>query len=123
MTTEDESGAARPLPAFANGLAFGAFWGGLLSLVSSTAVAALCFGLARALGRSAVQGLIGNAGLELADRWFAWGGLYAVLVVRLVPIVSFDVISYDARLTRIGFCGCRDSSAPSGAGTSMMQHV
>ncbi len=100
---------AAPLPAFviafANGLAFGAFWGGMLSLVSATAAAALSFGLARALGRSAVQGLIGKAGLESADRWFAGYGVYAVLVARLVPIVSFDVISYAAGLTRIGFWG------------------
>ncbi len=80
---------AAPLPAFvigfANGLAFGAFWGGMLSLVSATAAAALSFGLARALGRTAVQGLVGKAGLESADRWFAQHGVYAVLVARLVP--------------------------------------
>ncbi len=100
---------AAPLPAFvigfANGLAFGAFWGGMLSLVSATAAAALSFGLARALGRAAVQGLIGKAGLESADRWFERHGVYAVLVARLVPIVSFDVISYAAGLTRMGFWG------------------
>ncbi len=100
---------AAPLPAFvigfANGLAFGAFWGGMLSLVSATAAAALSFGLAQALGRSAVQGLIGKAGLESADRWFARYGVYAVLVARLVPIVSFDVISYAAGLTRMSFWG------------------
>ncbi len=100
---------AAPLPAFvigfANGLAFGAFWGGMLSLVSATAAATLSFGLAQALGRSAVQGLIGKAGLESADRWFARYGGYAVLVARLVPIVSFDVISYAAGLTRMSFWG------------------
>ncbi len=100
---------AAPLPAFvigfANGLAFGAFWGGMLSLVSATAAAALSFGLARALGRTAVQGLVGKAGLESADRWFARHGVYAVLVARLVPLVSFDVISYAAGLTKMGFWG------------------
>ncbi len=87
---------AAPLPAFviafANGLAFGAFWGGMLSLVSATAAAA-------------VQGLIGKAGLESADRWFARYGVYAVLVARLVPIASFHVISYAAGLTRMRFWG------------------
>ncbi len=100
---------AAPLPAFvigfANGLAFGAFWGGMLSLVSATAAAALSFGLARALGRTAVQGLVGKAGLESADRWFARHGVYAALVARLVPLVSFDVISYAAGLTKMGFWG------------------
>ncbi len=100
---------AAPLPAFviafANGLAFGAFWGGMLSLVSAAAAAAVSFGLARALGRAAVEGLIGKTGLESADRWFARYGVYAVLVARLVPIVSFDVISYAAGLTRMRFWG------------------
>ncbi len=86
-------------------MAFGAFWGGMLSLVSATAAAALSFGLARALGRTAVQGLVGKAGLESADRWFARHGVYAVLVARLVPLVSFDVISYAAGLTKMGFWG------------------
>ncbi len=43
-----------PLPAFvltfANGLAFGTFWGGMLSLGSATLAAAISFWLARALG-------------------------------------------------------------------------
>ena len=64
---------AAPLPAFlitfANGLAFGVLWGGLLSLVSASA-AAVAFGISRALGRGPVEALVGKAGLESADRWF-----------------------------------------------------
>lgn len=67
-----------PLPAFllafANGLAFGAFWGGALSLASATLAAALSFWVARSLGRRPVEVLVGKAGLESADRWFLrWG--------------------------------------------------
>lgn len=98
-----------PLPAFvltfANGLAFGTFWGGMLSLGSATLAAAISFWLARALGRGPVEALVGNAGLESADRWFARWGVYAVLIARLVPILSFDVISFAAGLTRMGFWG------------------
>lgn len=100
---------AAPLPAFlltfANGLAFGVFWGGMLSLASATLAAAVSFWLARALGRAPVEALAGKAGLESADRWFARWGTYAVLVARLVPIVSFDVVSFAAGLTRMRFWG------------------
>lgn len=96
-----------PLPAFlitfANGLAFGVLWGGLLSLVSASAAAAIAFGISRAIGRGPVEALVGKAGLESADRWFERWGHYAVLAARLVPIVSFDVISFAAGLTRMGF--------------------
>jgi len=98
---------AAPLPAFllafANGLAFGVFWGGMLSIAGATLAAAVCFWLARALGRGPVEALIGGAGLESADRWFLRWGAYAILTARLVPILSFDVISFAAGLTRIRF--------------------
>jgi uncharacterized membrane protein YdjX (TVP38/TMEM64 family) len=98
---------AAPLPAFlvtfANGLAFGTFWGGMLSLASATLAAAISFGIAHALGRTVVEALVGRQSLGSADRWFARYGAYAVFGARLIPIVSFDVISYAAGLTRMGF--------------------
>lgn len=98
---------AAPLPSFvitfANGLAFGTWRGWALSLFGHTLAAAVCFGLSRALGRTPVEVLVGKAGLESADRWFARWGMYAVLVARLVPGVSFDVISYAAGITRMSF--------------------
>ena len=98
---------AAPLPSFvitfANGLAFGTFWGWVLSLSGHTLAAAVCFGISRALGRGPVEALVGRTGLESADRWFARWGLYAVLVARLVPGISFDVVSYAAGITRMGF--------------------
>ena len=100
---------AAPLPAFvitfANGLAFGAFRGGLLSLFGATLAAAVSFWISRALGREPVAALVGGTSLESADRWFARYGAYAVLVARLIPILSFDVISFAAGLTRMGFPG------------------
>ena len=98
---------AAPLPSFvvtfANGLAFGTFWGWALSLFGHTLAAAVCFWLARALGRVPVEVIVGKAGLQSADRWFARWGLYAVVVARLVPGISFDVISYAAGITRMSF--------------------
>lgn len=87
---------------FANGLAFGAFWGGMLSLTSAMLAAVVCFYVARGLGRGAVEALAGRGSLEEADRWFARYGAYAVLAARLIPVVSFDAVSYAAGLTRMG---------------------
>ena len=96
-----------PLPAFvlsfANGLAFGTFRGGMLSLVSASLAAAVSFCIARFLGRGPVEALIGREHLGAADRWFLRWGAYAILVARLVPVVSFDIISYAAGLTSMRF--------------------
>ncbi|HSK99272.1 MAG TPA: TVP38/TMEM64 family protein [Rubrobacteraceae bacterium] len=96
-----------PVPSFlitfANGLAFGVFWGWMLSLFGHALAASVCFGISRALGRGPVEVLVGKTGLESADRWFARWGMYAVFAARLIPGVAFDVISYAAGLTRMRF--------------------
>jgi uncharacterized membrane protein YdjX (TVP38/TMEM64 family) len=101
---------------FANGLAFGVFWGWMLSLFGHVLAAAVCFGISRALGRGPVEVLVGKAGLESADRWFARWGMYAVFAGRLVPGVAFDAISYAAGLTRMGF---RNFMAATALGSSL----
>ena len=96
-----------PLPAFllafANGLAFGTFWGGLLTFGSALLASAISFWIGRGLGRNAVEALVGRSGLVSTDAWFLRHGAWAVLVARLVPIVSFDLISYAAGLSAIRF--------------------
>ena len=100
---------AAPVPSFlitfANGLAFGVFWGWMLSLFGHVLAAVVCFGISRALGRGPVEVLIGRTGLESADRWFERWGTYAVFAGRLLPGVAFDAISYAAGLTRMRFGG------------------
>ena len=100
---------AAPVPSFlitfANGLAFGVFWGWMLSLFGHVLAAAVCFGVSRALGRTPVEVLVGRTGLQSADRWFERWGTYAIFAGRLVPGVAFDAISYAAGLTRMRFGG------------------
>ena len=94
-----------PLPAFlitlANGTLFGVFWGGLLSWSTALAAALICFFIGQGLGRPVVERLVGQAGIQLADRFFRNYGKYAVFIARLIPIVPFDPISYGAGLTRM----------------------
>ncbi len=98
---------AAPLPAFlitfANASLFGAFWGGLLSWSSAMVGAALCFYIARILGREVVGQLTGKAVLKSVDSFFARYGKHTILVCRLLPFVPFDPVSYAAGLTSLRF--------------------
>lgn len=96
-----------PLPGFvitfANAALFGWVKGALLSWSSAMAGAALCFWIARFYGRSVVERFTSRFLLEQVDSFFVRYGRYAVLVTRLLPFVSFDVVSYAAGLTSMGF--------------------
>ena len=96
-----------PLPAFiitfANAALFGWVKGAILSWSSAMAGAALCFFIARFLGRDVVEKLISRTALERVDTFFERYGKYAVLIARLLPFVSFDIVSYAAGLTAMGF--------------------
>ncbi len=87
-----------PLPAFAvtlgNGLLFGFFWGGCLSLLSGVAAAFLGYELARALGRGWVQGKLGEKRFLQARRWVERWGIGALVALRLIPFLPFDPLSY-----------------------------
>ena len=95
-----------PLPsapiALAAGAAYGHSWGTLYVLLGSEAGALAAFGLARLLGRDLLErwlgarltvGLLGSQGALMA----------VVFLSRLLPFVSFDLISYAAGLTVLRF--------------------
>jgi uncharacterized membrane protein YdjX (TVP38/TMEM64 family) len=98
---------AAPVPGFlivfANGLAYGVLWGGLLSLSGQLLAAVLCFWIARSLGRAPVEALLGKFGLGSADKWFKKWGAKGIFAARIIPGVGFDAVSYAAGLTPIGF--------------------
>ena len=100
-------GILAPLPAFvvtfANGLAFGAFAGWLISLAGHVLASSVCFALARRLGRRRVESFVSARGLDSAYQWLERWGPHAVFLTRLVPGISFDAISYAAGLTSISF--------------------
>ena len=65
--------------------------------------AALCFYLARILGRDAAEKLTSKAGLNQIDTFFDRYGKNTILICRLLPFVSFDIVSYGAGLTSMPF--------------------
>lgn len=89
-----------PLPAeiiaLANGMLFGPWWGVVVTWVGAMLGAVLAYGLARALGRPAVRVLV-------PARY--WARLEAIpvaagplLVIRLMPVISFNLVNYAAGL-------------------------
>jgi uncharacterized membrane protein YdjX (TVP38/TMEM64 family) len=96
-----------PIPAFAlsiaNGLAFGAFWGAVISLAGRSLAASLCFYFARTIGRGAVESLVGERAARRSEGWLESWGVQAVLLTRLIPFFSFDLVSYAAGLSRLRF--------------------
>lgn len=100
---------AAPLPAFfitlTNANLFGWWQGCILSWVSSMAGAALCFWIARILGRDVVERICTKGALLSIEEFFAKYGKRCILVARLLPFISFDIVSYAAGLTAMDFWG------------------
>ena len=98
---------AAPLPAFlltlANANLFGWWQGALLSWSSAMAGAAVCFFIARILGRDAAEKLTSKAGIAQIDVFFEKYGRNTILICRLLPFISFDIVSYAAGLTSMSF--------------------
>ena len=86
------------LVVFANGIAFGTFWGTVISVAGQTLAAIVCFWIARLLGRGPVEKLVGRFGLESLDRWVGRWGVVGIIVLRMVPGMAFDGVSYGAGL-------------------------
>jgi uncharacterized membrane protein YdjX (TVP38/TMEM64 family) len=92
-----------PLPAeiipIANGMLFGAVSGVMLTWLGAMLGAVLSFALARKLGRPFVRFVVSER------NWERLAGLSprpsTLLVVRLIPVISFNLVNYAAGLTAV----------------------
>lgn len=98
---------AAPLPAFvitfANAALFGWVNGAILSWSSAMVGAALCYYIAKFLGRNTVEKLTSKFALKSVDDFFAKYGKHTILIARLLPFMSFDLVSYAAGFTSMSF--------------------
>ncbi|TGE34665.1 TVP38/TMEM64 family protein [Desulfosporosinus sp. Sb-LF] len=98
---------AAPLPAFvitfANAWIFGWVMGAVYSWTGAMIGASLCYIIAKAFGRPVIEKMVGKKSLETTDSFFKKYGKHSVMIARLLPIVPFDIISYAAGLTTMGF--------------------
>ena len=98
---------AAPLPAFlltlANANLFGWWQGAVLSWSSAMAGAAVCFFIARILGRDVAEKLTSKAGIAQIDTFFEKIRKEYDSDLPSLPFVSFDIVSYAAGLTSMSF--------------------
>lgn len=95
---------ASPIPsapiALVAGAAYGHFWGTVLVVIGAEFGALIAFGLARLLGHDVLRRVFGDR--VDASLLGSQGGLtLTVFASRLMPFVSFDMISYAAGLSRL----------------------
>lgn len=77
----------------AGGLAFGPYLGTVLTVVGGSTGALLFFMVARRLGMKALPGVLRRRGKKL-EKGLSEQGFVYVLLLRLVPFLHFDLVSY-----------------------------
>ncbi len=111
-----------PLPAFVLTMATALLYGEtvtgilfafLLTWGGAMLGAVVCFGLARKLGRDWVMRRGYLDSMQDLDAYLEEKGAQVIFLSRLIPIVSFDIVSYAAGLTRIKW---RDFCVSTGLG-------
>ncbi|MEW6335579.1 MAG: TVP38/TMEM64 family protein [Thermodesulfobacteriota bacterium] len=93
-----------PIPsapiALASGMAYGQFWGTVYIVIGAEAGALIAFFIARALGYEAMRKRFGDRlSVGLLGSQNAMTGI--VLALRLIPFISFDMVSYASGLTSL----------------------
>ena len=90
------------LIAISGGALFGLYYGSLYTLIGAAFGATLSFGLSRYFGKTLAEKLISNKAQCFSEHAEKNGFLF-VFLLRLIPFVPFDVISYGAGLSRIRY--------------------
>jgi uncharacterized membrane protein YdjX (TVP38/TMEM64 family) len=95
-----------PLPAslmtVTGGVAFGPLWGFLAALTGATLRASTEFLVARLLGRDVVAKLL-RGKVAALDQKLGENSFKAVLLIRLIPNLPFDVQNYGLGFSRVRF--------------------
>lgn len=89
---------------FVNGVVFGTLGGSIVNIIGRMLGAIVAFGIARMLGKGAVERLVGK--ITHADKFEAWmerWGGWAVFATRAIPGMPSDVLSYVAGFTNVSW--------------------
>lgn len=89
--------------AIAAGATYGLWVGTILTWIGTVAGGALSFYISRVLGRPFVDRLLTQKQRDWMDRWTKRAGAQTLLVSRLIPFISFTLVSYAAGLTPISW--------------------
>lgn len=93
-----------PIPsaplAVAAGMVWGPIWAGIYSVIGGFLGGLLAYFIGYTLGRSAVRALTGKLIYFSKNRGEVYLG-WVIFITRLLPVLSFDLISYGAGITGI----------------------
>ena len=89
--------------AMAAGMSFGTVWGTVLTWTGAMIGGLLAFGIARKLGRPFVADILTPNQLAKIDKGAAVTTVSAMIGVRLVPIIAFNLVNYGAGLTNVSW--------------------
>ena len=89
--------------AIAAGMSFGTVWGTVLTWAGAMLGGLLAFGIARKLGRPFVADILTPDQLAKIDKGAAVTSVSAMIGVRLVPVIAFNLINYSAGLTGVSW--------------------
>jgi len=95
-----------PIPsapiAITSGLLYGHSWGTVYILIGAELGALIAFSISRFLGHEVMQKRFGE---RIKSKWLTSNNhlMFVVFVSRLIPFISFDIISYAAGLTKISY--------------------
>ena len=96
-----------PVPAeflaVAAGMTLGPLWGFVTIWIGAMLGAYLGFLLARAFGQPVLRLLVSPAKLERSQRWLRQIDIPILLAVRLLPVLSFNLINFALGLTTISW--------------------
>ena len=89
---------------FANGVAFGTSNGAVVNIIGRLVGAAITFGIARMLGKGAVEMLVGKlTHTKKFEHWMERRGGLAVFATRAIPGMPSDMLSYVAGFTKVSW--------------------
>ncbi|WP_179137466.1 TVP38/TMEM64 family protein [Candidatus Entotheonella palauensis] len=96
-----------PLPAellaVAAGMVLGSFWGVVTIWTGALLGAYLGFFLARALGQPLLRRLARHERLQRVQDWIDQADVPLLLAVRLIPVISFNLVNFVLGCTAIGW--------------------
>jgi uncharacterized membrane protein YdjX (TVP38/TMEM64 family) len=96
-----------PLPAeflaVAAGMILGSLWGFVTIWTGALLGAYLGFFLARVFGQPILRRLVSNERLQRLQDWLAQADVPLLLAVRLVPVISFNLVNFVLGCTTIGW--------------------
>jgi len=84
------------------GLAFGAIWGAVYLMAGAMIGTTATFMISRYFGRNLIEKMLKGRFKEL-DEKLAKDGFMAILFLRVIPLVPYEVLNYVGGLSRIKF--------------------